>query len=170
LRDDVGGVSDPGAPNSGNSGDVLSSLPSTRPQRRSPKRDGAEQAKPRIKAASGPSAGKAGAAGTARGRASGAAKAGAAGRTSASRAGKTNAGATAKPRPQPATPRRQSARAGKTVAAQGYQPAPDTTPVEPPTGAEILASAVQAAGDVAHLGLTLGERLLRAAASRLPRP
>jgi hypothetical protein len=46
----------------------------------------------------------------------------------------------------------------------------DTTPVEPPTGVEILASAVQAAGDVAHFGLTIGERLLRAAASRLPKP
>jgi hypothetical protein len=136
LRDDVGGVSDPGAPNSGNSRDVLSSLPSTRPQRRSPKRDASKQGdgskrakpKPRAKAAGAPST-----------------------------------HAAAKPRPQAAAPRRQSARPGKTVAAQGYHPVPDTTPVQPPTGTEILASAVQAAGEVAQFGLTMGERLLRAA-------
>jgi hypothetical protein len=140
LRDDVGGVSDRDAPNSGNSRDVLSSLPSTRPQRRSPKRDGSKQANPRSKAAGAP------------------------------RAGAARAGGAAKPRPPAAGPRRQSARAGKTVAAQGYHPVSDTTPVEPPTGTEILASAVQAAGDVAQFGLTIGERLLRAAASRLPKP
>jgi hypothetical protein len=42
--------------------------------------------------------------------------------------------------------------------------------VQPPTGREILASAVQAAGEVAQLGLTIGERILRAATSRLPKP
>jgi hypothetical protein len=142
LRDDVGGVSDRDAPNSGNSRDVLSSLPSTRPQRRSPKRDGSKQANPRSKAAG----------------------------AGAARTGAARAGGAAKPRPQAAGPRRQSARAGKTVAAQGYHPVSDTTPVEPPTGTEILASAVQAAGEVAQFGLTIGERLLRAAASRLPKP
>jgi hypothetical protein len=33
-----------------------------------------------------------------------------------------------------------------------------------------LASAVQAAGEVAQFGLSIGERLLRAAGSRLPKP
>jgi hypothetical protein len=56
------------------------------------------------------------------------------------------------------------------VAAQGYEPVSQHAPVQPPTGREILASAVQAAGEVAQFGLTISERLLRAAASRLPKP
>jgi hypothetical protein len=34
----------------------------------------------------------------------------------------------------------------------------------------MLASAVQAAGELAQIGLTLGEQLLRAATRRIPRP
>lgn len=148
-------MSNPDAPNSGNSGDVLSSLPSTRPQRRSPKRDGAKRPKPPAKTASATS-----------GRAAnrGAAKAGAA------NAAGPKAGASAKSRPQATAPRRQGTGPRSTVAAQGYQSVSETKPVEPPTGAEILASAVQAAGDAARFGLTIGERLVRAAASRLPKP
>jgi hypothetical protein len=153
LRDDVGRVSDPNAPNSGNSRDVLSSLPSTRPQRRSSKRDASPRAKPRGKAAGGTGATK---------RPAGSSRRSAA---STPRPAASTSGARA------STSRKRSARGpAKTVAAQGYHPVSDSRPVEPPTGAEILASAVQAAGEVAQIGLTLGERLLRAAASRLPKP
>lgn len=144
LRDDVGAVNDPGASNPNGPRDVLSSLPSSRPQRRSPKRDGGTRAK--SPPGSGGARRKAGA------------------RPASSSAARATAGSGAAAR------RRAAATPSKPIAAQGYQPLADPTPVEPPTSAEILVSAVQAAGEVAQIGLTLGERLLRAAASRLPKP
>jgi hypothetical protein len=41
--------------------------------------------------------------------------------------------------------------------------------VEPPTNSDIIASAVAAAGELAQVGLAVGEQLLRAAAKRLPK-
>jgi hypothetical protein len=108
-----------------NDAGVLSSLPSTRPQRRSPKR-AADAAKP--------------------------------------------PGATPKPRsaatPRPAAKPKPPPIAEK--AAQGFEP--EREPVEPPSSTEILASAVQTAGELAQIGVTLGEQLLRAIAKRLPKP
>jgi hypothetical protein len=170
-------LSDPNSPNSGDS-DVLGSLPSMRPQRRSPKRgvqpapanadgeataDGGSTGKgkgntgaAKRRAPAARPAPRAGSAGKGAGRASGSrAGAGAGGR------GATRARGPAAAAGQ-ATPRK--------VAAQGYEPVSQHAPVQPPTGREILASAVQAAGEVAQLGLTISERLLRAAASRLPKP
>lgn len=107
---------------------VLESLPTTRPQRRSAKRDGpspatADKAPTRTKAAKPRS----------------------------------------KPRPKPARPNPTAP-----VATQGYEP--DRTPIEPPTSADVLVTAVQAAGELAQIGITLGEQLLRSAIKRLPRP
>lgn len=135
MRDDVAVVTE--TPDSPGAGDVLSSLPSSRPQRRSPKRDGsAGQKSPK--------------------RANSATKR--ASTNSSKRAGSASAARSAPP-----------SGARRPVAAQGYHPV-DSSPVEPPSSTEILVSAVQAAGEVAQIGLTLGERLLRAAASRLPKP
>ena len=163
-------VSDPKTTKRGGSRDVLASLPNTRPQRRSPKRDSSagpkRAARPPARAASARGAGgkdsaaqKTAPAKTAaakpRPAKSPAAKAAPAAKTAAPKtAAKTPAPKTAAPRPP--------------VAAQGYHPL-DSSPVQPPTGTEILASAVQAVGEAAQLGLTFGERLLRAATGRLPK-
>jgi hypothetical protein len=40
----------------------------------------------------------------------------------------------------------------------------------PPRGTEIVTTAVQAAGELAQIGVTLGGRLLKRAAGRIPRP
>lgn len=45
------------------------------------------------------------------------------------------------------------------------QPAPD-----PPKGAELVTTAVQATGELAKIGLTLGRQAVKRAASRLPKP
>jgi hypothetical protein len=41
-------------------------------------------------------------------------------------------------------------------------------PIEPPTGGEILEAAVQAAKDIAQVGLVVGHEALKAVRSRLP--
>lgn len=43
-------------------------------------------------------------------------------------------------------------------------------PPDPPSGAELVETMVQAAGEVAQIGLTLGVRALRDAVARIPRP
>jgi hypothetical protein len=95
--------------------EVLSSLPNTRPQQRSAKRDArtprkpAKAAKPRPKAA---------------------------------------------PKPPPVPP-------------AGYAtPRSD----DAPDGADLLATAVRAAGELAQIGIAAGGRALKAAVQRLPRP
>ena len=47
---------------------------------------------------------------------------------------------------------------------------PPKPPPGPPTGTDLVGTAVQAAGELAELGLTLGARALRDAVKRLPRP
>jgi hypothetical protein len=89
-------------------------------------------------------------------------------RRSAKRDG-SGATAAAKPPRKPAAQRaRKPPARAKPVAAQGYEA--DRTPVEPPTRADIAASAVEAAGELAQIGLTLGEQLLRSIVKRLPKP
>jgi hypothetical protein len=81
----------------------------------------------------------------------------------------------AKPKPaarlrqpaQPAgTPARGPASARPPARRSGAQPRRAT----PPSGGEILSTAVQAAAELAEIGLTAGARALRNALSRLPRP
>lgn len=157
-------VSNGRSPGNGGSRDVLSSLPTTRPQRRSPKRGapGAGSAKP---AGAGPTTPKRSSA-----------------KPAARSTAKAGAGPAARPAPAPGPSAKPRARRAPTAGApeqagraatgsapsQGYQPISSRGSVQPPSGGEILASAVQAAGEAAQIGLTIGERLLRAAASRLP--
>ena len=49
-------------------------------------------------------------------------------------------------------------------------PEPDERPSGPPRGTEIVTTAVQAAGELAQIGATVGSQLLKRAARRIPRP
>jgi hypothetical protein len=119
-------------------GEVLSSLPSTRPQRRSARRDGAKakKAAPRAKATK------------------------ASARAKPRSAARSKAGA-AKRKPAAVRPSAATKAAGKP---------PADRPAEPPQGVELVGTALQAAGELAQLGLELGTRALAGAVRRLPRP
>jgi hypothetical protein len=134
--------------------DVLSSLPRTRPQRRSAKRDApgaGTPAKPRR--ATPPKA-----------------KPAVASAKAASAAPKPKPTPKAKPQPQQ-PPQRKAQPQGQP---QGEAPPRSTPPpprsVEPPSRTDVLAGAVQAAGELAQAGLAVGGELVRVALSRLPRP
>jgi hypothetical protein len=142
-------------PTSGPDGerDVLRSLPNARPQRRSAKRD----------------------------RAGGTAKAAAPAPTKAKapparpKAAKPAAGA-AKAKPKPRTTAKASAAAKPRAGARASQippagyatPRPDDDGV--PRGVDLVTTAVQAAGELAQIGLAAGGRALKSALGRLPRP
>jgi hypothetical protein len=160
---------------SGGSGDrdVFGSLPNSRPQRRSARRDrSTAKAKP---AATGP--------------AEAAAKPKAAGRAKAATSANPKPAARAEPAARaaaatPATPAARAARAAQAKSAAketppragaaqippaGYAtPRPDDDGV--PRGAELVTTAVQAAGELAQIGLAAGGRALKSALERLPRP
>jgi outer membrane biosynthesis protein TonB len=101
--------------------DVLSSLPRTRPQRRSAKRD-APKPKPKPTA-------------------------------------------TAKPRPKPKTQPKKKAPA-RTIPPAGFAPPADAHTRPTPSAAEIVGTAVQAAGELAQIGLAIGGQALRSALRR----
>ena len=140
-------------PTSGDNGerDVFGSLPNARPQRRSAKR------------------GRVGATAKAAAPAQAKAKATAAEPKSAK-------ATTAKPKAKPksaakarsaAKPR--SAAAPSQIPPAGYAtPRPDDDGV--PRGADLVTTAVQAAGELAQIGLAAGGRALKSALERLPRP
>ena len=146
----------PSDPTSGPDGerDVFGSLPNARPQRRSAKRD--------------PAGGMAKAAAPAPAKAKApAAKAKSAKSTAAkSKAAKPEPRTTAKARPA-AKPR--AATAASQIPPAGYAtPRPDDDGV--PRGADLVTTAVQAAGELAQIGLAAGGRALKSALERLPRP
>jgi hypothetical protein len=125
--------------------DVLSGLPATRPQRRSARRDGAARART--------SAAEVAAAPAAKPKAPAAAK-----EPKARAAAKPKARAAAKP---------------KAAAPSKVPPAGYATPRPPDSGSggpELISTAVQAAGELAQIGLGIGVRKLRGALSRLPKP
>ena len=132
---------------SGKGGDVMSSLPRTRPQRPSRRRAsgqaGDNKAKPTASAAAKPAATKAS-------------------RARAKPSAKARRAASARPKPQGVRP------SAATQAASS--PPPPKRPPSPPTGTDLVGTAVQAAGELAQLGLTLGTRALRDAVKRIPRP
>jgi hypothetical protein len=142
VRDDVPAMSDDRPT------DVLGALPRTRPHRRSAKRAApAAAASTPAKDAAEPTA-------------------------PAKRAAARTAPAKAKPatgrartRTQGPEPIRQPAQPAGTPS----QPRANRVPV-PPSGAEILGTAVHAAAELAEIGLTAGTRALRNAIARLPRP
>jgi hypothetical protein len=127
-------------------GEVLSSLPSTRPQRRSARRgSGAKAAKPR--------------AAKAKGAAKAASRPGA--KASASKPG-------AQPRAKAKGRRPAAVRPSAATKAAGTQPR--QRPAETPQGIELVGTAIQAAGELAQFGLQLGTKALAGAVRRIPRP
>jgi hypothetical protein len=144
-------------PTSGGNGerDVFGSLPNARPQRRSAKRD---RAGATAKAAA-PAAAKAKAT---------AAKPKSAKPTAAKPKAKAKPRTTAKAKPA-AKARATAAPSAPSIPPSGYAtPRPDDDGV--PRGADLVTTAVQAAGELAQLGLAAGGRALKSALERLPRP
>jgi hypothetical protein len=138
--------------------EVLTSLPRSRPQRRSSKRAGTP-------------AGEAPAVPTEPREAKVAAT-----------AARESAGAKPKPSAKPkaaAKPKPKAAPRPKATAAPRPRPTPAPAPpreepaarrVEPPTGADVLQSAVRAAGEIAQVGVTIGREAVKGVLRRLPRP
>jgi hypothetical protein len=126
--------------------DVLKSLPRTRPQRRSSKRDGAAK-----KAAAAP-------------------KPKAATATEAKSAAKPRA-KTKRAAPTPiASKRKRSGARPRRMPPAGFSPPRDTRDQSPPSGAELIGTAIQAAAELAQIGLAVGGHALRSAMDRLPKP
>jgi len=168
--------------------EVLTSLPRSRPQRRSARREngdsGTEPAaakatrtaakKPRAAAKPRASAAKTSAA------TSGASKPAKGG---AARTRVAAPKAAAKPKPKP-----KATAAAKTTKANPKATAPRTSatprpeavkgppredrsrPVEPPSGADVLQSVVQAAGEITQVGVTIWREAAKSVIKRLPRP
>jgi hypothetical protein len=114
--------------------DVLSSLPRSRPERRSTKRDGARASKPKAKPTPKPAA-----------------------------ASKPKA----KPKVGHAT--RPSAATRRARAETAKTPSPKAEQVAP-ANRDIVTTTVQAAGELARIGLTVGTQIVREATRRLPKP
>jgi hypothetical protein len=130
--------------------DVLSSLPRSRPERRSAKRDGAK-AKPaatKVKAAGTPPS-----------------------KPPATRSKPAASNPKAKAKPKVAGSPRPSA-ATRRARAETVKPPPPARPAaEPaPGNRDIVATTVQAAGELARIGITVGTQIVREATRRLPRP
>jgi hypothetical protein len=136
-------------PPSGGDRDVFSGLPNARPQRRSAKRDRpAREAKGAAKGKNAPP--QARAAASSRPAAAGGARPATAGTGSAARA---------KPR--------EAAKQAPAVPPAGYATPGDD---DRPTGTDLVGTAVQAAGELAQIGIAAGGRALKSALQRLPRP
>ena len=114
--------------------DVLSSLPRSRPERRSTKRDGARASKPKAKPTPKPAA-----------------------------ASKPKA----KPKVGHAT--RPSAATRRARAETAKTPSPKAEQVAP-ADRDIVTTTVQAAGELARIGITVGTQIVREATRRLPKP
>jgi hypothetical protein len=145
---------------------VMGNLPSTRPTRMARRRDGEPvsgtgEAKPRPKAA----------AKTARKPTQATPKA--VGKPAAKSASKPKAAArpkaTAGTKASGSKPR--AVRSGSpSLDAKKKPRTPRRAPAEPPKGTELVTTAVQATGELAKIGLTLGSQALKRAARRLPKP
>jgi hypothetical protein len=132
--------------------EVLTSLPRSRPQRRSTKRAGAAEPAP------------ADAQTTAR-----KPRAAAKPRATAKPKAAPKPRAKAKPKPKP-----KAATAAK-ARPQAAPPPPPTSepvsaPVEPPSRGDIVQSAVQAVGEIAQVGVTVGREAVKSVIRRLPKP
>jgi hypothetical protein len=91
-------------------------------------------------------------------------------RRAAARAAKPSSASIA---PSPPTKRRRPAKSRRTsresAPKQGFEAEPDSSgPVQPPGGAELIASAAELAGELAKTGVTTGARLVRDFLSHLP--
>jgi len=81
----------------------------------------------------------------------------------------------AKPKPKPRAATTQPAAAKPAAAARPTTPPPPPPPEPPrdggrPSTTEVVTTAVQAAGELAQIGLTVGRQVLKRATDRLPRP
>jgi outer membrane biosynthesis protein TonB len=165
--------------------EVLTSLPRSRPTRRSAKRSGAGEGetatpaakptpvrvaakpKPKPNAAKKPAAKKAPA------------------KPKRTPAAKQKPKPKAAARPRAKTAPRAKARPALTEVAPQQRPEPVSSgapgladfpkeppsgPVDPPSGGELLQSAAKAAGEIAQAGITVGREALKSVARRLPRP
>ena len=129
---------------------VMGNLPSTRPQRIGRRRDG----DPVSRAAAKPT------------------------RATPKAAGKPATPAKPKPKPKAAqaaepkaAPKPRAVRSGSPSLAKKKPSSPRREPApSPPSGTELVTTAVQATGELAKIGLTLGGQALKRAASRLPKP
>jgi hypothetical protein len=124
------------------SDDVFSGLPNARPQRRSAKRD---------RAAAGDGSRPAPKKAPPQARAAASTKPAAARSKAGGGRAKPQAKAAPTPKPPPA----------------GYATPTDD---DAPHGADLVGTAVQAAGELAHIGIAFGGRALKSAIQRLPRP
>ena len=152
---------------------VMGNLPSTRPTRMGRRRDGEP-------AAGGDATAKT--AGAKRTPAPAAAKRKPAKAAKPARATPKAVGkpATTKARAKPkataaaAAPKPRAVRSGSpsldAAKKQSTARAPRKPAVEPPKGAELVTTAVQATGELAKIGLTLGGQALKRAVDRLPKP
>jgi hypothetical protein len=69
------------------------------------------------------------------------------------------------PKPRPAKPKAAAMRPPATP-----PPAPEAPRDGRPSGPEIVTTAVQAAGELAQIGFTVGRQVLKRATGRIPRP
>ena len=131
---------------------VMGNLPSTRPQRMARRRDGDPVSRPAAKPT----------------------------RATPNAVGKPATPAKPKPKPKAkaeaaapkAAPKPRAVRSGSPSLDAAKKPKPrrrEPAP-SPPSGAELVTTAVQATGELAKIGLTLGGQALKRAASRLPKP
>jgi hypothetical protein len=79
--------------------------------------------------------------------------------------------AAAKPAPRKPRPVRAGAPALResTERARTAEPPPEST-TSPPSGTELVTTAIQAAGELAQIGLAVGGQVLRRAVDKLPKP
>jgi hypothetical protein len=152
-------------PKPGGDRDVFSGLPNARPQRRSAKRDRpGKGAKAAEKGSAAPSTRSA-----ARPSSSSARSTGSAARPAARRKAppQARAAATTKPAAAASASPRATPKQTPPVPPAGY-----ATPVddERPRGTDLVGTAVQAAGELAQIGIAAGGRALKSALERLPRP
>ncbi|HEY2259594.1 MAG TPA: hypothetical protein VGH45_07760 [Solirubrobacteraceae bacterium] len=78
--------------------------------------------------------------------------------------------AQAQPAPKPTSPSKPRSPTKPRPSANPRSPATPRSTVEPPAATGPLGTAVQAAAELAEIGLTASARALRGALSRLPRP
>ena len=129
---------------------VMGNLPSTRPQRIGRRRDG----DPVSRAAAKPTRATPKAVGKPA--------------TPAKPKPKAKAAQAAEPK---AAPKPRAVRSGSPSLAKKKPSSPRREPApSPPSGTELVTTAVQATGELAKIGLTLGGQALKRAASRLPKP
>lgn len=83
-------------------------------------------------------------------------------------AGAKAGGAKASGTKRPARPKPKAVR--PSMATKAASSTPGDPPAKAPEGVELVGTAIQAAGELAQFGLTLGTKALRGAVKRIPRP